>query len=108
MKQPVDTVKHVSVLYQLATVGLLDASLHFCDEASLIFEHAGNSVFHQLLGVLATGRGHLPEPRFNFGREMYFHAFQDTANPACGQWRCTVRRLSQDLPILKHVVEREA
>jgi hypothetical protein len=73
MKQPVNTVKHVFVLYQLATVGLLDASLHSCDETGLIFEHAGNSVFHQLLGVLTIGRGHLLEPRFNVGREMYFH-----------------------------------
>ena len=76
MKQPVDTVKHVFGLYKLATVGLLDASLHSCDEAGLIFEHAGNSVFHQLLSVFAIGRGHLLEPRFNVGREMYFHAFQ--------------------------------
>ena len=78
MKQPVNTVKHVFVLYQLATVGLLDASLHSCDEAGLIFKHAGNSVFHQLLGVLAIGRGHLLEPRFNIGREMYFHTIQGT------------------------------
>ena len=87
MKQPVDTVQHVFVLYKLATVGLFDACLHSCDEAGLIFEHAGNSVFHQLLGVLAIGRGHLLEPRFNVGREMYFHAFQDTGKPARGQWR---------------------
>ena len=75
MKQPVDAVKHVFVLYKLATVGLLDASLHSCDEEGLIFEHPGHSVFHQLLGILAVGRGHLPELRFNVGREMYFHAF---------------------------------
>jgi hypothetical protein len=74
MKQPVDTVKHVFVLYQLAAVGLLDASLHSCDETGLIFKHAGNGVFHQLLGVLAIGRGHLLEPRFDVGREMYFHS----------------------------------
>jgi hypothetical protein len=101
VKQPVDTVQHVFVLYKLATVGLLDASLHSRDEAGLIFEHAGNSVFHQLLGVLAIGRGHLLEPRFNVGREMYFHAFQDTGKPARGQWRCTVRRSSQVLPFMK-------
>ena len=76
MKQPVDTIKHVFVLYKLATVGLLDASVHSCDEAGLIFKHAGNSVFHQLLGVLAIGGGHLLKPRFNVGREMYFHAFK--------------------------------
>ena len=80
MKQLVDTVNQVFVLYKLATVGLLDASLHSCDEAVLIFEHAGNSVFHQLLGVFAIGNGHLLELRFNIGREMYFHAFRVRAN----------------------------
>ena len=67
MKQPVDTVNHVFVLYKLATVGLLDASLHSCNEAGLIFEHPGNSVLHQLLGILAVGRSHLLELRFNVG-----------------------------------------
>jgi hypothetical protein len=66
--------------------------LHSCDEAGLTFEHTGNSVFHQLFGVLAIGRGNLLEPRFNVGREMYFHAFQDTGKPADGQCRDTVRR----------------
>ena len=59
MEQPVDTAKHVFVLYKLAPVGLLDASLHARDEAGLIFEHAGSRVLHQLLGVLAVGR---PQP----------------------------------------------
>ncbi|MGD0436639.1 MAG: hypothetical protein ABSB86_09235 [Bryobacteraceae bacterium] len=86
MKQPVDTVTHILMLYKLATVSLLNAFLHSSDEAGLIFEHACNSVFHQLLGVLAIGRGHLLEPRFNLGGEMYFHAFQDTGKPARGQW----------------------
>lgn len=76
MKQLVDTVNHIFVLYKLATVGLLDASLHSCGKAVLIFEHAGNSVFHQLLGVLATGKSHSLELRFNVGREMYFHTFK--------------------------------
>ena len=67
LKQPVDTVQHILVLYQLAPVGLLDAFLHAGDEAGLIFEHAGNSVFNQLLGVLAIGKGQLLEPRFNVG-----------------------------------------
>jgi hypothetical protein len=68
------------VLYKLATVGLFTASLHSCDEAILIFEHAGNSVFYQLLGVLAIGKGHLLEPCFDVGREMYFHAFKVREN----------------------------
>jgi hypothetical protein len=37
-----------------------------------------------LLGVLAIGKGHLLEPRFNVGREMYFHAFKD-AKPKARQ-----------------------
>src|ERR1017187_9257843 len=74
---------------ELATVGLLDASLYSRAEAGLIFEHAGNSVFHQLLGVLAIGRGHLLEPRFNVGREMYFHSLQGTGKPGRGQGPCT-------------------
>jgi hypothetical protein len=48
--------------HKLAPVGLLDAFLHASDEAGLIFEHAGNSVFHQLLGVLAIGGRPLLEP----------------------------------------------
>lgn len=86
VKQTAYTLNHVLVLYKLASVGLLDTPLHSCDEAGLIFEHAGNCVFNQLLGVLAVGRGHLPEPRFNVGREMYFHAFQDARKPA--RWQC--------------------
>jgi len=62
------------VLYKLAAIGLLNSSLHSGDEAGLIFEHPGNSVLHQLLGILAVGISHLLEPRFNVGREMYFHA----------------------------------
>jgi hypothetical protein len=80
LKQPVDTVNHVFVVYKLTTVGLLDAFLHSCDKAVLIFEHAGNSVFHQLLGVLAISKGHLPEASFNVGREMYFPAFKVREN----------------------------
>ena len=49
MKQPVDTVNHVFVLYKLATVGLLDAFLNACDEAGLIFKHTANSFFDKLL-----------------------------------------------------------
>jgi len=95
VKQAVDTVQHVLVFYKLATVGLFDACLHSCDEAGLIFEHTGNSVCHQLLGVLAMGRSHFLEPPFNVGREMYFHVFQDKGKPAWGQWRCTVCRSFQ-------------
>ena len=80
MRQLVDTPQHVLVLYKLATVGLLDAPLHASDEAGLIFEHPGNGFFHQLLGVLAVGGGHLLEPRFNVGREMYFHVLKVREN----------------------------
>jgi len=73
------------MLYKLDTVGLLDASLHSVDEVGLIFEHPANSVFNQLLRTLAIGKGHLLEPRFNIGREMYFHAFQGTRKPAFRQ-----------------------
>lgn len=67
-------LKRVFVLYKFVAVGLLDAFLYPCDEAGLIFEHAGNGVFHELPGVLSTGKCHLLELRFNVGREMYFHA----------------------------------
>ena len=67
MKQPVDTINHVFVLYKLATVGLLNASLHSGDKAGLIFKHSGNSFLHQLLGILAVGISHLLELRFNVG-----------------------------------------
>jgi hypothetical protein len=78
MKQPVDAIEHVLVLYKFAPVGLRDALLHAGSEAGLIVEHPGNRVFNELLGVLAIGRGHLLEPRFDVGREMYFHALQGT------------------------------
>ena len=80
MKQPVNTVNHVLVLYKLAAVGLLNTSLHSGDEAGLIFEHPGNSILHQLLGILAVGNSHLLEPRFNVGREMHFHALKVREN----------------------------
>ena len=105
MKQPVYTVKHVFVLYKLAPVYLLDASLHASDEAGLIFEHAGNSVFHQLLGVLAIGRGHLLEPRFNVGREMYFHAFKIRENRCGGNGVALFAESSQVLPFLIHIAD---
>jgi hypothetical protein len=75
------------VLYKLAPVGLRDALLHPRDEAGLIVEHAGNSVFNQLLGILAIGRGHLLEPRFDVGGEMYFHAFKLRENREPGNHR---------------------
>lgn len=68
------------MLYKLATVGLLNTSLHSGDEAGLIFEHPGNSVPDQLLGILAVGNSHLLEPRFNVGRKMYFHALKVREN----------------------------
>jgi hypothetical protein len=85
MKQPIDPLKHVLVLYKLAPVGLLDASLHAGDEAGLIFEHAGNRVFHQLLSVLAISRGQLLKPRFNVRWKVYFHALQGTPKEALRQ-----------------------
>jgi hypothetical protein len=45
VKQPVDTVQHVFVLYKLAPVGLFDACLNSCDESGLIFEHAATMSF---------------------------------------------------------------
>ncbi len=73
------------MLYKLATVGLFNTALHSGDEAGLIFEHPGNSVLHQLLGIFAVGNSHLLEPRFNFGWEMYFHEAQSTGNPRARQ-----------------------
>jgi len=67
VKQPLDAVKHFFMFHKLATVSLLNASLHSSDEAGLIFKHSGNSVLHQLLGILAVGRSHLLELRFNVG-----------------------------------------
>ena len=67
MKQSVDSVHHVLVLYEFAAVGLLNASLHSSNEAGLIIEHPGNSILHQLLGILAVGRSNLLELRFNVG-----------------------------------------
>jgi hypothetical protein len=65
--QPVDPVKHVFMLYKLAPVGLLNASVHSRDETGVIFEHPRNGFLHQLLGILAVGNGQLLEPRFNVG-----------------------------------------
>ena len=76
MKQAVDAIKHFLVLDKPAPVSLRDALLHTSDEAGLIVEHSGDRVFYQLLGTLAVGRCHLLEPRFDVGREMYFHALK--------------------------------
>jgi hypothetical protein len=85
MKQPLEAVKYIFVLHKLTTVGLLNAFLYTCYEASLFLEHPGNSVFNELLGVLAIGKGHLLKPRFNVGREMYFHDFKVREKPAARQ-----------------------
>src|ERR1700679_3429556 len=74
LKKPVNAIKHVPVLDQLATVGLLDAFLNACDEAGLIFKHAANSIFDKLLCVLAIGHRYLLQACFNVGRETNFHA----------------------------------
>jgi hypothetical protein len=87
VKQLVDTVKRLFVLYKLATVGLLNASLHSCDEAGLVFKHAINGLFHQLLSILAIGSGHLLKPSFNIRREMYFH----TSKRRDGNGKCQSR-----------------
>ena len=72
------------MLYKLAAVGLLNASLHACGEAGLIFEHAGNGVLHKLFGVLAVGDCYLLKPRFNVRREMYLHALKVRENQEIG------------------------
>jgi hypothetical protein len=61
------------MLYNLATVGLLNTSVHTDGKTGLVLKHPINSFFHQLLSILALCRGHLLEPRFNIRREMYFH-----------------------------------
>ena len=76
MKQPFDTVSHCLVVNEFASVGLLNAPLHPCDETSLIFKHPSHGVFDQLLGIFAVGDGQLLEPRFNVGREMDFHGLR--------------------------------
>jgi len=85
MKQPADASNHVFVLHELAPISLLNTPPHPYDEAGVIFEHPRNRVFHQLLGVLAIGGGHLLKPRFDVGREMHFHALQGTPEPAVTQ-----------------------
>jgi len=84
VKKFVDAVDHILVLDKLAAVGLLNASLHACGEAGLIFEHPGNGVLHKLLGVLAVGDSYLLKPRFNVGREMHFHALKLRENQETG------------------------
>jgi hypothetical protein len=64
-KQPVDAPYNVVVVDKLASVGLRDAFLHAGDEAGVIFQHASNRVFHQLLSVLAAGKGNLLKTCFN-------------------------------------------
>ena len=87
MKQPVDAGKHVFMLYKFSAVCLFDALLNASDEASLIVQHPSNGVFHQLLGVLAAGRGHLLEPCFDVGGKCTSMPFQGTRKPATRQTR---------------------
>ncbi len=68
------------MLNKLATIGLLDPSLHSSNEAGLAFEHPGNRLLHELLGILAVGNSHLLETGFNVGREMHFHALKVRQN----------------------------
>ena len=76
VKQPVDTVTHILMLYKLATVSLLNAFLHSSDEAGLIFEHTTDSFLHQLLGGGAIMVRDLRKLRFLLGSEVNFHAFR--------------------------------
>ena len=73
VKQPLDAIPHLLILNSLAAIGLLDAPLYPSDKPGLIFKHAIDCFFHQLLGILSVRRGHLLKPCFNVGREMYFH-----------------------------------
>ncbi len=58
---------------QFTAFGCCNSLLNPGNKAGLLFQHAGNGVFNQLLGVLATGKRNLLKPRFNVGREMNFH-----------------------------------
>jgi hypothetical protein len=64
------------VLYKFTAVRSIDALIDAGNKTGLIFEHAVDSVLHQLLDVFTVGKGHLLETRFSLRREMYFHAFK--------------------------------
>lgn len=66
------------MIEEFATVGCCDSPVDAGDKTGLTFEHVGNGVFYQLLGVLAVGKRHLLEPRLDIRGEMDFHAFNDT------------------------------
>jgi len=46
LKEPVDALHHVVMVDKFASVRLRDAFLNTGDETRLIFQHAGNRVFH--------------------------------------------------------------
>jgi hypothetical protein len=70
LEQPVDPLHHVLMVEKFATIGGCNSLFDAGGKAGLIFQHTDNGVFHQLLGVLAIGKRHLLEPRFNVRREM--------------------------------------
>jgi hypothetical protein len=61
---------------KFATVGGRNSLFDPRYKTGLIFQHADNGVFYQLLGVLAICKRHLLEPRFNIGRKMDLHALE--------------------------------
>src|ERR1019366_1989521 len=53
-----------------------------------------DNILHKLGGIFASAlRGEVLELLFRLGREVYFHALQDTGNPAPGQRQKQVGKL---------------
>lgn len=65
---------------KFATAGGGNSLFDTGDKAGLIFQHADNGIFNQLLGVLAVGKRHLLKARFNVGGKMDFHGFNIRKN----------------------------
>lgn len=65
LEQPVDALHHVLMVYEFAAFRCCNSLFKPGDKTGVTFQHPGNSLFHQLLGVLAIGKRHLLEPRFN-------------------------------------------
>lgn len=79
-QKPGDAVRHLIVVDKFAPVGLCNAIVYADHKSGLAFEHVGNCVLDQLLGILANCLRHLLKPRLHIGCEMYFHALRLSQN----------------------------
>lgn len=73
LKEPLDPVYDVFMIYEVATVGRFNSALDPCRKFPLALQHPGNGFFDNLCGLFTLARGELFKLCFRGRREMNFH-----------------------------------